>query len=79
MDAERLIRAGALAVDPVDTTGAGDSFIAGFLVAHLRGTDLRSSLMAGARQARTTCLHVGGFSQPLLALDSFPSGKFTRK
>jgi fructoselysine 6-kinase len=47
----------------LDTTGAGDSFIAAFIDAHLRGADLRAALEAGARLAAATCGHIGGFPQ----------------
>ena len=42
-----IIRVPALTVDPIDTTGAGDSFNAGFLRAWLDGGDLRDSLELG--------------------------------
>jgi sugar/nucleoside kinase (ribokinase family) len=35
----------------VDTNGAGDGFMAGFLAAHLVGADLTDALRAGAEQA----------------------------
>jgi sugar/nucleoside kinase (ribokinase family) len=35
----------------VDTNGAGDGFMAGYLAAHLEGADVRSCLAAGAKQA----------------------------
>ncbi len=56
-------RAGAEAVTPVDTTGAGDSFIAGFLNAYFSRKSLRKCLEAGAGQGRLACLHHGGFPQ----------------
>ncbi len=52
-------------IDPVDTTGAGDSFIAGFLHARLQGKPVEDSLAAGRDAAARTCLHPGGFPQPL--------------
>ena len=45
----------------VDTLGAGDGFIAGFLVAHLRGTALAGALEAGARAAAEVCGWRGAF------------------
>ena len=42
-----IVRVPAMPIDPVDTTGAGDSFDAGFLRAWLDGADLRESLELG--------------------------------
>jgi sugar/nucleoside kinase (ribokinase family) len=42
-----VVRVPAMKIDPVDTTGAGDSFDAGFLRAWLDGDDLRASLELG--------------------------------
>lgn len=50
-------------VEVVDTTGAGDSFIAGFLAARHRGRGLQACLDAGRDAAARTCTHVGGFPQ----------------
>ena len=47
----------------VDTTGAGDTFIAGFIAAHLKGRSLRACLQSGRNAAATTCMHLGGFPQ----------------
>lgn len=41
------VRMDSLPVSPVDTTGAGDSFDAGFLYAHSRGKSLRDCLKYG--------------------------------
>lgn len=50
-------------VEVVDTTGAGDSFIAGFLAARIAGRPLPECLEIGRDQAAATCMHVGGFPQ----------------
>jgi len=43
----------------------GDCFIAGFLHARLRGKDAADSLAADRDAAAKTCMHPGGFPQPL--------------
>ncbi|MBB4066440.1 PfkB family carbohydrate kinase [Gellertiella hungarica] len=53
----------AVPITPVDTTGAGDSFIAAFLIAHRAGQRLHEALLAGCAQAARTCAHAGGFPQ----------------
>jgi fructoselysine 6-kinase len=50
-------------VDVVDTTGAGDSYIAGFLAARAAGSDVPQSMRAGARVAARTCGHLGAWPQ----------------
>ena len=55
--------ADAQPVEPVDTTGAGDTFIAAFLTAQMAGRDLQASLEAARLAAAVTCLHYGGFPQ----------------
>jgi fructoselysine 6-kinase len=47
----------------VDTTGAGDSFIAGFVSARLAEADLQTAMENGAAFAARTCAHVGGWPQ----------------
>jgi fructoselysine 6-kinase len=69
-DGRQTAAAGSAPTHVVDTTGAGDSFVAGFLDARLRGLDLQSCLEAGRDLAAKACSHFGGFPQvlePLMA------------
>ncbi len=52
---------GVVPVDAVDTLGAGDAFIAAFLVAHLDGAAVPDALAAGARCAAQTCTYRGAY------------------
>ena len=56
--------ADAMDIAPVDTCGAGDSFIAGFVRAWLHEAGLETCLFRATRAATATCLHLGGFPQP---------------
>lgn len=60
---EMRAETGVRSVEVVDTTGAGDSFIAGFLAAYIGGGSLQQAVEAGRDQAALTCTHVGGFPQ----------------
>lgn len=51
----------SVAADVIDTTGAGDSFAAGFIRARLEGADIPASLLNGSEFAAVTCSHVGGW------------------
>lgn len=62
-DGTGLAECPAEPVTVLDTTGAGDSFIAGFLYARLNQQALLSCLQLGARTAARTCTHSGGFPQ----------------
>jgi fructoselysine 6-kinase len=62
------VSTGIRAIDVVDTTGAGDSFIAGFLAAYIAGATMLQCLEAGRDHAAQTCTHVGGFPQEPLPL-----------
>ena len=63
-----VVRVGAPRVDPVDATGAGDSFDAGFLAARLAGEGLAGALALGcACGALSTRAPGGTAGQPTLA------------
>jgi fructoselysine 6-kinase len=49
----------------VDTTGAGDSFAAGFLACYARARDVAASLAAGTAAAAESLGHVGAFDAPM--------------
>ena len=65
---DKQAETGIKPVEVVDTTGAGDSFIAGFLSVHLQGGSLQAAIEAGRDQAAMACSHVGGFPQVPMAL-----------
>jgi ribokinase len=63
-----VVRVAAPAVDPVDATGAGDSFDAGFLAARLVGEDLAGALALGCACGALSTRAAGGTAgQPTLA------------
>jgi fructoselysine 6-kinase len=62
-DGVSFARMDARPVAVVDTLGAGDTFIAGFIAARLRGDALGDCLTAGRDLASLTCGHLGGFPQ----------------
>lgn len=64
-DGDTVVELPALPIVPVDTTGAGDAFIAGFLAARLAALPLLQCLERGREIATQTCLHLGGFPQEL--------------
>lgn len=51
----------AVACDPVDTLGAGDAFIAAFLLAWLAGGPAPDCLLAGVAAGAAACAMPGGF------------------
>jgi ribokinase len=62
-----LVRAVGPRVDPVDATGAGDSFDAGFLAARLGGEDVRAALALGCACGALSTRAAGGTAgQPTL-------------
>jgi len=57
----RIYRQAIVPTKIVDTLGAGDGFIAGFLLAHLRGAQTSDALAAGADYAAQVCTWQGAF------------------
>ena len=55
---------GILPTKVVDTLGAGDSFIAGFITAYKKGSDIEESLAYATKCAAKTCTFYGGFGYP---------------
>jgi sugar/nucleoside kinase (ribokinase family) len=60
LEGGRLVRVPAFPVEPLDTTGAGDSFNAGFLHGWLAGAPLLDSLRLGAACGALSTLGLGG-------------------
>lgn len=69
-DGSRTFKADIAPAKALDTTGAGDSFIAGFIAAHVSGNPIETCMRQGAERAARTCEHLGGFPQtPRQTLD----------
>lgn len=56
---DREIHTGAFKVDALKPTGAGDAFMAGFLIAMARGHSLRGSIVRGSAAAAIVVTRVG--------------------
>lgn len=50
--------------DVIDTLGAGDAFIARYLVGMVRGEDIAARMTACAAAAAAVCTHHGAFGEP---------------
>lgn len=59
----QTFHAEAPTISPIDTTGAGDAYIAGFLASRLNGADVPMAMAAGHVCAAACCGHPGGFPQ----------------
>ncbi len=62
-DGRAFYRHMIIPVKPVDTMGAGDSFISGFLVSRARGMDHAACVAAGSEKAKETILKKGAFGE----------------
>ena len=60
-DGERFYEQGIVPCEVVDTMGAGDSFIAGFLFGLLRGEDIPACMALGARNSSVTLGYSGAW------------------
>ena len=60
-DGKKLYRGKARSVEVVDTLGAGDSYIAAFLCARLKGDSIQNAIEEGHRAATETCKRLGGW------------------
>jgi sugar/nucleoside kinase (ribokinase family) len=68
LSSEGNLRVAAPRVDPIDATGAGDSFDAGFITARLAGEDLPAALALGCACGALSTRAAGGTAgQPTLA------------
>ena len=60
-DGQRFYRQGIIPCQVVDTMGAGDSLIAGFLHGYLEGLDLPACMTAGAQCSAVTLSYEGAW------------------
>lgn len=63
-DGTRFYEQGIVKVEAIDTMGAGDSFIAGFLTHYTDHRDMEAALSYAAERAAHTCTQRGGFGHP---------------
>lgn len=76
-DGSTLSQAGSVPVAVIDTCGAGDSFIATFLVARFfEDQPAQAALECAAMKASQTCSHLGGFPQPIRAIPQWLLDKY---
>ncbi|MGP6170125.1 PfkB family carbohydrate kinase [Microbacterium sp. A204] len=69
--AESSWRVPATSVQVTDTTGAGDSFMAGFIAGRLRGESIGRALQSGVSRGAFTCQYMGGWPQLRADIERF--------
>jgi len=60
-DGENFYKFGVISCPIIDTMGAGDSYIAGFLCGIMRGEDIPSSMKMGAENSSVTLGYQGAW------------------
>jgi fructoselysine 6-kinase len=68
LDRGRVVRQLARPIEPIDTLGAGDSYIAAFLASFLGGSSVDAAMRAASEAASVTCLHWAAWPQPGLPM-----------
>jgi fructoselysine 6-kinase len=74
-DGQRLWRQSSVPTEVIDSLGAGDAFIARFLVGVLRHEPFEHALEAAAEAASITCAAYGAFGYGTAAFPPIPSAK----
>lgn len=65
LDDTSLVVVPAQLIEPIDTCGAGDAYIASFTAAYARNQPLRGCMSVATDAAAATCMYVGAWRQPL--------------
>ena len=64
-------KAAAIKISPVDTCGAGDSYIASFIHSYISGLKTQDCLEIATEKASQTCLHFGSINQEPLEIPTW--------
>ena len=68
---DKKVRVDAISINPVDTTGAGDSFDAGFIYYYLEKNEgLEDSVRFANALGALSCLHIGGATERITEADA---------
>ena len=73
----RRWRVAAPEVEAIDTTGAGDAFVAAFLAAHMAGAETQPALERAAAAGAAASTTVGGRPQPAAFAPSDGNRRFS--